>query len=123
QTEDGFHQGGLARPVGADDADDLTGLHGQLHAVEDVNLGIPGPQAADFQQCHALCVSFCQEAAYAPPRYASSTSGWRRTSSGLPSTSLRPLFMTITQSHTSATRSMLCSTSRKVLPWSRRLRT
>ena len=56
------------------------------------------------------------------PRYASITSGFARTSSGVPSAILRPKLSTLTWSEIRITRLMWCSTSSTVSSWSSRSR-
>src|SRR5439155_20398687 len=94
----------LARAVRAHEARHATVLDPKVDPAQDVAPAVAGDDALDRQdRAH-------------PPRYASSTRGSLRTSSGRPSASFVPWSSTTTGSHRRITRFMLCSTTRKVRP-------
>ena len=53
--------GGLARPVGAEQADDLAPRDLEVDPVDDLSTPVPLLQAADFQQGHASILLECAE--------------------------------------------------------------
>ena len=56
QADDGFHQGGFARPVGTHHGDDLAGIHRDGDAVQDIELGaVARHQLLGLE--HARCVA------------------------------------------------------------------
>ena len=58
QPGDGLHGAGLARPVGANQADQLARMHLQIDALDGLNAAIGDLQARDLKQCgvgHAGC--------------------------------------------------------------------
>src|SRR5207248_8094006 len=51
-ARDDVEDGGLARAVGADDGDDLSGLHREGHAVEGDDAAEADAQLTNFEQRH-----------------------------------------------------------------------
>ena len=49
QADDGLEQGGFARAVGAEQADDLAGAHVQTDAVDNLQAAIAASQIFDLQ--------------------------------------------------------------------------
>src|SRR5438128_2142177 len=86
----------LAGAVGADDADDLPGVHGEVDALEDlVARRIAGDDALDGEQrAHAVAAR--------RPRYAACTRSSAATCANVPSARWRPSAITITGSHSRA---------------------
>src|SRR5690606_33717771 len=108
EAGDGPQGGGLARAVGADEGDDLPFLHHQVDAVEGLDGPVVDPEPPHLQQAHDPPAPW--------PRYASSTRGCRRTSSGVPLAMSRPKSSTWTTWQRPITIRIWCS-MRKMVTW------
>src|SRR6185312_7565296 len=104
---DGLEERRLACAVRADDRDDLVQVRPHGDAAEHERAVVTGVQLGHGERgvAHA-CV----------PRYASITRSSPRTSSGVPSISTRPSFITTTRSLACITKPRSCSTIRNVMP-------
>ena len=50
QAHDGAHGGGAASAVAAQQRDHFTLVHGEIHAVQDVRLAVPGVEVFDLEK-------------------------------------------------------------------------
>ena len=65
---DGVEGGGLARPIGADQGDDLVLVHVQGDALQRVDLAVEDVEIVDFEKCHGLLPSYFNAAMPSAPR-------------------------------------------------------
>src|SRR5207249_3912974 len=105
EPEHRLEHGRLPGTVGPDDRDDLTGLHPQRHALEDLDLVVARAEIAHLQERHRHL-----------PKYASSTSGLSAISAGVPSAMRSPWLRTTMRRQSDITTSMLCSMTTNVKP-------
>jgi len=73
--------------ISPEDHDNLAGLHLKVHLMKYLSGAVSGGKIRDCQQTHTV-----------DPRYADTTSGCRRTSSGVPSAIFLPKFIATTWS-------------------------
>src|SRR4051794_33074957 len=107
QTADRAQRRRLARAVRADERDDLALLHVETDAVQRGDLAVADRKIVDAENhAHSSTVSA------GSPRYASMTTGFERTSAGVPCAIVLPKFSTRMRSQMPITSSMLCSMSR-----------
>ena len=107
---DGSERGRLARTVRAEDCDHRPLGHLERDTTERLDRPVAGLHVAQLEEGVHVPSSL--------PRYASITSGFVRTSAGVPSAILRPKLSTLTWSEIRITRLMWCSTSSTVSSWS-----
>src|SRR5262249_42753804 len=103
QSHDRSQRRGLAGPVPAEQAGDLSVLYVEGDTAEHLTLAVERLDRGDFEQRHVM-----------PPRYAFCTSGFARISAGLPSAISCPRWSTLIRSARLNTTSVSCSTRRIV---------
>src|SRR5262249_40889078 len=90
----------LAGAVAAKQRHDLVALDAQRDVEQDVRIAVVAVQPLDLQQAH------CAAPPFSPPRYASCTFALPLISPGVPSTSTRPSWSTVTRPASSNSASM-----------------
>ena len=116
----------LARAVRAEQRDDLAGRHREVEVADGGEVAVPGPAARAPRRAARPARRRARDAWRArrtarstgSPRYAATTRGSWRISSGVPLARFRPSSSTVTRSQTRSTSATSCSTIRTASPHS-----